>query len=39
MWYVTEQVEEEATMNHLVALAEALGDRPEIMLESFLQKE
>ena len=39
MWYVTEQVEEEATMTHLVALAEALGSQPEIMLESFLNKE
>lgn len=39
MWYVTEQVEEEANMSHLVALAETLGDRPEIMLESFLAKE
>jgi len=38
-WYVTEQVEEEATMSHLVALAEALGDRPEIMLENYLPKE
>lgn len=39
MWYVTEQVEEEATMTHLVTLAETLGDHPEIMLENYLPKE
>jgi len=35
-WYINEQVEEEATMSHLVVLAEALGDRQMIMLESHL---
>jgi len=39
MWYVTEPVEEEATMTHLVTLAETLGDHPEIMLENYLPKE
>lgn len=37
-WYVTEQVEEEATMSHLLALAEALGDRPMVMLENYIAK-
>lgn len=38
-WYVNEQVEEENTMSHLVFLAEALDDRPLLMLESYLPKE
>ncbi|QRN83243.1 ferritin [Chloroflexota bacterium] len=38
-WFVTEQVEEEATMSHLVLLAEGLGDRSVFMLESFLPSE
>ena len=35
-WYVTEQVEEEANMSHLLTLAEALGDRSILMLESHI---
>jgi len=35
-WYVTEQVEEEATMSHLVFLAEALEDRSPLMIENHL---
>ncbi len=38
-WYVTEQVEEEATMSHLVTVAEHLGDRSILMIENFLPKE
>jgi ferritin len=38
-WYVTEQVEEEATMSHLVTVAEQLGDRSILMIENFLPKE
>ncbi|MBG0787171.1 MAG: ferritin [Anaerolineaceae bacterium] len=38
-WFVTEQVEEEATMSHLVLLAEGLGDRSVFMLESLLPRE
>jgi ferritin len=38
-WYVTEQVEEEATMSHLVLLAEELGDRSVLMLENLLPRE
>ena len=35
-WYVNEQIEEEANMSHLLALAEALGDRPMFFLEGHL---
>ena len=38
-WFVTEQVEEEATMSHLLLLAEGLGDRSIFMLEGLLPKE
>ena len=38
-WFVTEQVEEEATMSHLVLLAEGLGDRSILMLENLLPRE
>ncbi len=38
-WFVTEQVEEEASMSHLVLLAEGLGDRSVFMLESLLPRE
>jgi ferritin len=37
-WYVNEQIEEENTMSHLLDLAEALGDRPSLMLEAYLPK-
>lgn len=35
-WYVTEQIEEEANVSHLLTLVEALGDRSVLMLESHL---
>lgn len=35
-WYVTEQIEEEANVSHLLTLVEALGDRSVLMLESYL---
>ncbi len=35
-WYVTEQVEEEATMSHLVLLAEQLEERSPLMIENHL---
>lgn len=35
-WYVTEQVEEEANMSHLLTLAKALGDRSILTLEAAL---
>ena len=38
-WYVTEQVEEEATMSHLVTVAEHLGDRSILMIENHLPQE
>lgn len=38
-WYVNEQVEEENTMSHLLLVAEALGDRPLLMMEAYLGKE
>lgn len=38
-WYVTEQVEEEATMSHLVTVAEQLGDRSILMIENHLPQE
>jgi ferritin len=38
-WFVTEQVEEEATMSHLLALAEGLGDRSILSLENLLPRE
>jgi len=38
-WYVTEQVEEEATMSHLVLLAEELKDRSPLLIERYLPAE
>lgn len=38
-WYVTEQVEEEATMSHLLLLAEAIGERSILTLEAHLPRE
>jgi ferritin len=38
-WYVNEQIEEETSMSHLLGLAEAIGDRPSLMLEAYLPKE
>lgn len=38
-WFVTEQVEEEATMSQLVLVAEALEDRSPLMIENFLPAE
>jgi len=38
-WFITEQVEEEATMSQLVLLAETLGDRSILMLEAHLPRE
>jgi ferritin len=38
-WYVTEQVEEEATMSQLVLVAEAMEDRSPLMIENFLPAE
>ncbi len=35
-WFITEQVEEEATMSHLVSVAEALGDRSILAIENHL---
>ena len=35
-WYVTEQVEEEATMSHLILVAEELQDRSPLMIENHL---
>lgn len=35
-WFVTEQVEEEATMSHLISLAENLGDRSILTIEAHL---
>ncbi len=35
-WFVTEQVEEEANMSHLLTLAEGLGDRSILHLEAFI---
>jgi ferritin len=35
-WFVTEQVEEEATMSHLVTLAKGLGERSIFMLENLI---
>ena len=35
-WYVTEQVEEEATMSHLLLLAEELKDRSPLLIERYL---
>ena len=37
-WYVTEQVEEEANVSHLLTLVEALGDRAIITLEAYLPR-
>lgn len=38
-WYIEEQVEEEATMAHLIFLAEELEDHTPLMIESHLPKE
>ena len=38
-WYVTEQVEEEATMSHLVQVAEALEGRSILMIENYLPQD
>ena len=38
-WYVTEQVEEEATMSHLVLVAEQLKDRSPLLIENHLPQE
>ncbi len=38
-WFVTEQVEEEATMSHLIALAKGLGDRSILSIENLLPRE
>jgi ferritin len=35
-WFVTEQVEEEATMSHLLTLAKGLGERSIFMLENLI---
>ena len=35
-WYVSEQVEEEANVSHLLTLVEALGDRSILNLEAYL---
>ncbi len=35
-WYVTEQVEEEATMSHLVLVSEQLQDRSPLLIENHL---
>lgn len=35
-WFVTEQVEEEATVSHLLTLVENLGDRSILSLENLL---
>lgn len=35
-WFVTEQVEEEANVSHLLTLVEALGDRSIISIEHLL---
>lgn len=35
-WFVSEQVEEEANVSHLLTLVEALGDRSILTLEAFL---
>lgn len=37
-WYINEQVEEEATMSHLVLLAEELEEHSPLMIESHLPK-
>lgn len=38
-WFVNEQVEEEATMSHLIYLAEELEDHSPLMIENHLPKE
>jgi bacterioferritin B len=35
-WYVTEQVEEEANVSHLLTMVEALGERSILTLEAFI---
>ena len=35
-WFITEQVEEEATMSQLLLVAEQLKDRSPLMIENFL---
>ncbi len=37
-WYVSEQVEEEANVSHLLTLVEALGDRSILTLEAYLPR-
>jgi len=37
-WFVNEQVEEEATMSHLVFLAEQFKNHTPLMIESHLPK-
>lgn len=37
-WFVTEQVEEEATVSHLLTLVENLGDRSILSLENLLPR-
>lgn len=37
-WYVSEQVEEEANVSHLLTLVEALGDRSILNLEAYLPR-
>lgn len=38
-WYVTEQVEEEATMSHLILVAEQLKDRSPLLIENYLPQD
>ena len=38
-WYVTEQVEEEATMSQLILLAEGLGEQSIFLIENHLPQE
>ena len=37
-WYINEQVEEEATMSHMMLLAEELEEHSPLMIESHLPK-
>jgi len=38
-WFINEQIEEEATMSHLVTIAQALGDRSILMIEGHLPQD
>lgn len=38
-WFINEQVEEEATMSHLVTIAQALGDHSILMIEGHLPQD